>query len=42
MFRPEVRWDWYDGAPNPAGQLPFNTFASSSQFTAAMDVIVTF
>jgi hypothetical protein len=42
VFRPEVRWDWYDGERNPAGQMPFNAFGNSSQFTAAVDMIVTF
>lgn len=52
VFRPEIRWDWYDGAPNPQGQLPFNTTSgpnntggivgNSNQFTAAIDMIVTF
>ncbi len=41
-FRPEVRWDWYGGGPNPAGQLPFDDFQHSSQFTVAMDMIFTF
>jgi hypothetical protein len=42
VVRPEVRWDWYSGSRNLANQLPFNDFASSSQFTAAVDAIVTF
>jgi hypothetical protein len=42
VVRPEIRWDWYNGDPNPAGQLPFNTFNNRSQFTAAVDLIVTF
>ncbi len=41
-FRPEVRWDWYNGPPNPAGQLPFDHFAHSSQFTAGLDLLFTF
>jgi hypothetical protein len=41
-FRPEVRWDWYSGPPNPAGQLPFDGFAHSSQFTAGLDLLFTF
>jgi len=41
-LRPEVRWDWYDGPPNPAGQLPFGDLAHRSQFTFATDLIVTF
>jgi hypothetical protein len=42
VLRPEARWDWYAGQPNSAGQLPFNTFNNSTQFTAAVDMIVTF
>jgi hypothetical protein len=42
VLRPELRWDWYNGNANPAGQLPFNDFNNRSQFTAAMDLIVTF
>ena len=41
-FRPEVRWDWYDGPTNAAGQLPFNNGQSSSQFLVAADLIFTF
>jgi hypothetical protein len=42
VFRPELRWDWYDGPANPAGELPFNNLTSRSQMTAAMDFLVTF
>ncbi len=42
VLRPEVRWDWYDGPTNPAGQLPFNNLTSRNQMTAAMDMIVSF
>lgn len=42
VLRPEIRWDWYDGPTNPAGQLPFNNKTSRSQFTTAMDAVVTF
>jgi hypothetical protein len=42
VLRPEVRWDWYDGPANPAGQLPFDNFEATDQFTTAMDLIVTF
>jgi hypothetical protein len=42
VVRPELRWDWYDGPANPAGQLPFNDFQSRNQMTAAMDLLVTF
>ncbi len=42
VFRPEVRWDWYDGLPNAAGQLPFGDYTEREQFLAAMDMVVTF
>ncbi|MCR4411920.1 MAG: porin [Thermoguttaceae bacterium] len=42
VFRPEVRWDWYDGTRNLAGQFPFDDGTSRDQFTTAMDLIVTF
>ncbi len=42
VFRPEVRWDGYDGPTNLAKQLPFNDGSKCSQFTTAMDLIVTF
>jgi hypothetical protein len=42
VFRPEVRWDAYDGPQNPAGQLPYGDYTRSSQFTFAIDMIVTF
>jgi hypothetical protein len=42
VFRPEGRWDWYDGAPNADGQLPYGSHTKREQFTAACDLIVTF
>jgi hypothetical protein len=42
VLRPELRWDWYNGPTNLAGQLPFNEFQSRNQMTAAMDLLVTF
>jgi hypothetical protein len=44
MFRPEVRWDWYDGRESTkAGfELPFNDGASSHQFLFAVDSVITF
>lgn len=42
VLRPEVRWDWYGGGPNLAGQLPFGNMNQTSQFTYAMDMIFTF
>jgi hypothetical protein len=43
-FRPELRWDWYDGLdnPDPTKLRPFDDFAGDDQFTAAFDVIVVF
>ena len=41
-FRPEFRWDWYNGPANAAGLLPFNNGQSSSQFLVAADLIFTF
>lgn len=42
VLRPEIRWDWYDGPANPFGQLPFDDKRDASQFTAAVDLLVTF
>jgi hypothetical protein len=42
-FRPEVRWDWYDGPPAAGGfPLPFDAGNRDEQFTLAADLIVTF
>jgi hypothetical protein len=42
VVRPEIRWDWYSGQPNPFGQLPFDDLTKRQQFLAAADFIVTF
>ncbi|MGA2256560.1 MAG: outer membrane beta-barrel protein, partial [Thermoguttaceae bacterium] len=47
VFRPEVRYDWYDGGSGGYGLsnqtgLPFNDGRSSSQFLTAADLILTF
>jgi len=47
IFRPEIRYDWYDGGAGgygPANQpgLPFNDGRSSSQFLTAADLILMF
>ncbi len=47
IFRPEVRYDWYDGGAGSyavSGQtgLPFNDGRSSSQFLTAADLILLF
>ena len=47
IFRPEIRYDWYDGGIGSyavSGQpgLPFNDGRSSTQFLSAADLIVLF
>ena len=44
MFRPELRWDWYDGLPSakPGRALPFNDGESDDQFLFAVDAVLTF
>ena len=44
LIRPEVRYDWYDGAASGINgrPLPFDTGTSDDQFMFATDVIVTF
>ncbi|MGO9111259.1 MAG: outer membrane beta-barrel protein [Thermoguttaceae bacterium] len=47
IFRPEVRYDWYDGGAGGYGLsnqtgLPFNDGRSSSQFLTAADLILMF
>jgi hypothetical protein len=42
VFRPEVRWDWYDGLANTANQLPYGAETKRQQFTTACDMIFTF
>lgn len=42
LIRPEVRYDWYDGTTNLAGELPFDSGKSDNQATVAADLIVTF
>ncbi len=41
IVRPELRWDWYNGA-QAAGQWPFDDGGHDHQFTLATDLIVTF
>jgi hypothetical protein len=41
LLRPEVRWDWFDGAVAGANR-PFNSGASTGQFSGGFDFIVTF
>jgi hypothetical protein len=42
LFRPEVRWDWYDGTRSLAGELPYDNGDEDSQFTTGVDMIFTF
>ncbi|MHB8898998.1 MAG: outer membrane beta-barrel protein [Thermoguttaceae bacterium] len=42
LIRPEIRWDWYDGSANLAGELPFDDGNSSTQCTLAADLVVTY
>ena len=44
ILRPELRWDWYGGPPNPNGPYPypFDDGTSMTQFTAACDFVVTY
>jgi len=42
VIRPELRWDWYDGGAGMGGRLPYNDGSRDSQFTAAVDWIMTF
>jgi hypothetical protein len=40
VFRPELRYDWYDGAADPvSGNLPYDDGTDDDQLTAAFDVI---
>ncbi len=42
VLRPEVRWDWYEGTTNLAGELPFDNGNDDDQFLVATDMIFTF
>jgi hypothetical protein len=42
VVRPELRWDWYRGSTNLAGQLPFGDGNYDHQFLFATDVIFSF
>jgi len=44
-FRPEVRWDWYDGDPSgipDKDPLPFNDGEDDDQFLIAVDAIISY
>jgi hypothetical protein len=42
LVRPELRYDWYNGTPNIAGQLPFDAGDRRDQLTFAVDLVNTF
>jgi hypothetical protein len=42
LFRPEVRWDWYNGATDAQDRLPYSSGLRRDQFTYALDLIVKF
>jgi hypothetical protein len=43
IARPEVRWDWYQGLPNPQnGELPFDGGNGDDQFIVGGDLIFLF
>lgn len=43
-IRPELRWDWYNGDPNPNGPYPypFDDGTKTAQFTFGCDFVMTF
>ena len=41
-FRPEVRYDWYDGPQSPSGQFPYDDGRRTDQFLFGFDMIVLF
>lgn len=42
LVRPEVRWDWYNGSTNIAGEMPFDDGHGSDQLTLATDLVFMF
>ena len=42
VFRPEIRYDWYDGTTNLANQLPFDNGTKDDQLLLAVDMIFTY
>ncbi len=42
VIRPEMRWDWYDGAVGNGGLRPYDDGSDNSQFTTAIDAILTY
>jgi hypothetical protein len=38
LIRPNLRWDWYNGKANSAGQLPYDSGTRSQQFIWGTDV----
>jgi hypothetical protein len=42
LFRPEARWDWYQGSTDVNGLLPFGAGDKDNQFLFGVDMIVTY
>jgi hypothetical protein len=42
QFRPEIRYDWYDGLRNGNGNLPYHAGTSNHQWIYSTDMIVQF
>ncbi len=38
LIRPNLRWDWYNGKPDAAGDLPYSAGTRSQQFIWGTDV----
>ncbi len=44
LFRPEIRYDWYDGedSPFPGKTRPFGNFNRDDQLTLGVDMVITY
>jgi hypothetical protein len=42
IFRPEVKWDWYNGLPGAGGTQPYVDGTDNTQFLAGFDLIYLF
>jgi Putative beta-barrel porin-2, OmpL-like. bbp2 len=40
LIRPNLRWDWYGGSTNGAGQLPYDNGTKAQQFIWGTDVVI--
>ncbi len=40
-FRPNLRWDWYEGQRNAGGQLPYDNGTDHNQWIWGTDMVVT-